>query len=849
MTELSYEQLVSIEVRQEKYCRNNETTKEEIFDRVSKHIASVEKNEQDKIYWQREFRDNFDIGAIGGGRIMATAGSDVGASLINCFVQPIADSIALPDENGYPGIYMALKDAAETMRRGGGVGYDFSLIRPKFSQVKGTSSFASGPCSYINVFDKSCETVESAGSRRGAQLAALKVTHPDIEEYIVAKREEKRWNNFNVSVMVSDKFMEAVKNNEKWELVHKAEPSDYLKEKSNCYKREDGLWVYKVVQAADLWQTIMKSNYDFAEPGILFYDNINGDNNLRYVETIDATNPCGEQPLPPYGCCDLGPIILTNFVSNPFTNNAAINYILLQKSVSTHVRFLDNVLDATYWPLQEQKEEAMSKRRIGLGFTGLGNALSMLGLPYNTKEARETASNIAEIMRNTAYATSIELAKEKGSFPLFDAEKYLEEGTFASRLPDHLKDKIRKYGIRNSHLLSIAPTGTVSLAFADNASNGIEPPYSLAYTRKKRLDIGGHKEYIVLDHSLREYLKFLPDKDRVKLMLQALVTGKKEFVYNNNVYKIKDQLPASIVTALEISAEDHLLMMKAVQPYIDSAISKTINVPANYPFEDFKQIYEKAHEYKLKGVATYRPNSVLGSVLSEIKQDDKTEEVKKYDPAKDYNNFMETEYDKRPIGRLTGCSDQYTYYNSEGEIKFYVGVSFIQKQININDNTSMLVKRPIEIFINSEMNVGNEWSKLLGITMSQWARNGINKLAKFLKTCQKMKSDRGSIRFGFILKPDGSKAARFHGSDIGVMAFAIQDLLFTEGILDKHGNPVKYEDLFINDNESNVSDSSDITTEEVQATGSICTECGAPSVIKKDGCKFCTNCGAEGSCG
>ncbi len=558
------DQAISSEVLLEKYAKGDEKNVVDVRMRVAHALASAEKKSE-RVYWERAYFAAMEAGFIPAGRINSAAGTALQATLINCFVQPVGDAIS-GESDGKPGIYVALEEAAETMRRGGGVGYDFSTIRPKGALVKGTQSRASGPVSYMRVFDRSCETVESAGSRRGAQMGVMRCDHPDIELFIHAK-DQGDLKNFNISIGVTDAFMQAVE----------------------ADADGDGMWVYKKFRARDLWTQIMASTYDHAEPGILFLDRINRDNNLYYCENIEATNPCGEQPLPPYGCCCLGSVNLTRFVRQAFGEAANFDFDGLARVLPVCVRALDNVLDLTAWPLEKQRVEAHNKRRVGLGFTGLGDTLVMLGLRYDMPEALAFSTQVAEFMRDHAYLASVELARERGAFPLFNADLYLSGGSFASRLPSSIKDAIRAHGMRNSHLLSIAPTGTISLAFADNASNGIEPPFSWAYTRKKREADGGWKEYQVEDHAWRLYRE-----------------------QGGDIAK----MPAAFVTALEISATAHMNAVAAVAPYVDSAISKTVNVPVDYPYTEFEGLYFAAWKAGLKGLATYRPNAVLGSVLS-----------------------------------------------------------------------------------------------------------------------------------------------------------------------------------------------------------------------------------------
>jgi ribonucleoside-diphosphate reductase alpha chain len=804
-------QSISSDVLSEKYFKGSESSAEEIYQRVAGALASVESTDHE--LWRERFLANLRLGAIGAGRIMSAAGTDLEATLINCFVQPVGDSIQGVDKDGYPGIYEALREAAETMRRGGGVGYDFSRIRPRGAAVRTTHSLASGPCSYMNVFDQSCGTVESAGSRRGAQMGVLRIDHPDILEFVGAKRTPGRWNNFNVSVAVPDAFMRAVTDDLDWPLLHPAAASESLIA-AGAHQRADGQWVYRSVKARELWDTVMRSAYDYAEPGILFIDRINADNNLRYCEHIAATNPCGEQPLPSYGCCDLGPVILSNFVHHPFgiSGTPSFDFAAFSQSVELQVRALDNVLDLTYWPLPEQRAEAHDKRRIGVGFTALGSTLLMLKLHYDSDAAREMAAQIARQMRDSAYRASISLAKEKGQFKRFDADGYLTEGTFASRLPSDIQQDIRRFGIRNSHLLSIAPTGTVSLAFADNASNGIEPSFSWTYQRKKRAADGSFQSYLVEDHGWRLYRALGGDT--------AI-------------------LPDYFVSALELASHGHVAMMQAVQPFIDTSISKTVNVPQHETYDGFKDLYRMAFDAGLKGLATFRPNDILGSILAPATADsDASDVADQVDgskvPISSASDPMREVIASRPRGALAAVAEKIEYWTQEGHRTLYLIVSFLP--VAAHDGST--VERAIEFFMPVGQSAeSQQWITASMRLLSLAARGGF--LERALSDMRKVAWDRGPVRLGTYQKENGTLVPRWHDSEVSAIAYAVQNIIAS------HAAP----ELPLSQPVSLFSEAAVPASSPMILKGKKCPECGAHAVIRKDGCDHCTQCGFMGSCG
>ena len=560
-----------------------ERTVEDTWRRVAGALSAAEGS--DASVWQRRFLSILkDFRFLPGGRILAGAGTARYVTLFNCFVMGIiGDSI--------PGIFGALQEGAITMQQGGGIGCDFSTLRPRGTRAKGVGSVASGPVSFMRVWDAMCGTILSTGARRGAMMATLSCSHPDIEEFISAKHAPGELRRFNLSVEITDAFMRAVRAGNDWPLMFPAGELDGVGEFVVArWPGHIGTIPCRVLQrvpARRIWELILRSTYDYAEPGILFIDRINEFNNLWYREEITSTNPCGEIPLPPYGACDLGSINLTRFVVSPFTPEAHFDEPAIERTATVAVRLLDNVIDVSRFPLPQQAESARGSRRVGLGITGLGDALVMLGLTYGDERSLAVARDVMRVLCHAAYRASIGLAQEKGSFPYFDRDKFLE-GKFIRQLPAGIQEEIASHGIRNSHLLAIAPTGTISL-LADNVSSGLEPIFAAEYARDVLDANGKPQKFQLTDYALA-------------LWRRPVGAG---------------PFPSNFITATELDAGAHLDMQAALQPFVDNSISKTINVPREYPFSQFQRIYDLAYDRGLKGCTTFRPNPVTGTVLSE----------------------------------------------------------------------------------------------------------------------------------------------------------------------------------------------------------------------------------------
>ena len=624
-------------------------TVEDSWRRIARSLAAVETASAD---WEPKFYEALsDFKFLPAGRITAGAGTERSVTLFNCFVMG-----TIPDSMG--GIFDMLKEAALTMQQGGGIGYDFSTIRPKGAKVKGVAADASGPLSFMDVWDAMCRTIMSAGSRRGAMMATMRCDHPDILDFITAKRDPARLRMFNVSVLVTDAFMAAVKADEPWDLVFEGQ-------------------VYHTLRAVELWDQIMNSTFEFAEPGVIFIDRINQANNLNYCETIAATNPCGEQPLPPYGACLLGSINMARLVSDPFGDQAQLDDAVLADLVATAVRMMDNVVDASRFPLAAQQREAEAKRRIGLGVTGLADALLMVGLRYGSVEAAAQTEAWMHQIARAAYLASVELAKEKGEFPLFDAEGYLASGAMEQMDAD-VRDAIAENGIRNALLTSIAPTGTISL-YAGNVSSGIEPVFAYAYTRKVLQKDGTRSEEEVIDYAVQMWREKMGDAE----------------------------LPDYFVNAQTLAPLEHVRMQAAAQKWIDSSISKTINCPEDISFEAFKDVYMAAWDQGCKGCTTYRPNAVTGSVLSVSEEGEKTPEA---------DTGADVVYISEPLSRPEALEGQtYKVKWPDSEHALYITVN----DLLLNGN-----RRPFEVFINSKNMEHFAWTVALTRMISAVFRRG-----------------------------------------------------------------------------------------------------------------------------
>jgi len=726
-------------------------TVEDTWRRIAASLAQVEDEPK---AWEAEFYDALaDFKYLPAGRITAGAGTARSVTLFNCFVMG-----TIPDSMG--GIFDMLKEAALTMQQGGGIGYDFSTIRPKGAGVKGVAADASGPLSFMDVWDAMCRTIMSAGSRRGAMMATMRCDHPDVEEFITAKSDPARLRMFNMSVLITDPFMEAIKADGTWDLVF------------------DGQ-VHRTVQARALWDAIMKSTYDYAEPGVIFIDRINQMNNLNYCETIAATNPCGEQPLPPYGACLLGSINLARLVKDPFEDGAALNEAALTDLVGTAVRMMDNVVDASRFPLAAQQAEAQAKRRIGLGVTGLADALLMVGLRYGSQEAATQTDDWMHQIARAAYLASVELAKEKGAFPLFDADEYLASGAM-QHMDEDVRDAIRQNGIRNALLTSIAPTGTISL-YAGNVSSGIEPVFAYAYTRKVLQKDGSRTEEEVVDYAVKLWRDLKGDTP----------------------------LPDYFVNAQTLAPLDHVRMQGAAQKWIDSSISKTINCPEDISFDDFKEVYMAAWDQGCKGCTTYRPNDVTGSVLS-VSQEASPSEVP--DQVRDEGDGAEVVYMSEPLDRpqeLEGATYKLKWPDSEHAI-----------YITVNDLVIAGHRRPFEVFINSKNMEHFAWTVALTRMISAVFRRGgdVSFVVEELKA---------------VFDPRGGAwmQGKYVPSILAAIGGVIEKHMISIGFLAGEGMGLKADPQ------------AEVVAINGAPRGKACSSCGSYDLRMIEGCMTCGSCG------
>ena len=725
--------------------------------RVATALAAPER---DPAAWAPKFEAALaDYRFLPAGRILAGAGTGRTVTLHNCFVMG-----TIGDDMG--SIFAHLREAALTMQQSGGIGYDFSTLRPKGAPVKGVGADASGPLSFMEVWDSMCRTIMSAGSRRGAMMATLRCDHPDIEDFITAKQIQGRLTNFNISVLATDAFMAAVKNDQDWRL-------------------QFGGKIYRTVKARALWDKIMHATYDYAEPGVIFIDRINARNNLYYCENIAATNPCGEQPLPPYGTCLLGSINMPRLVKAPFTPDAKLDEAALTDLVSTAVRMMDNVIEASRYPVDEQRREAEQKRRIGLGITGLADALIMCGLRYGSPEAVAMTRAWMATFRDAAYNASVDLAAEKGPFPLFNRDAYLAGETIRG-LPQSIRDRIAKHGIRNALVTSIAPTGTISL-FADNVSSGLEPVFSFSYTRHVTQRDGSKRAEEVSDYAYRLFRDLKgPDAP----------------------------LPEYFVDAQSLAPADHLVTQAAVQDYIDSSISKTINVPEDFPFSAFADVYMKAYDMGCKGCTTYRPSPVRGAVL-EVKKDKK-------EPAP----TIAVEDTTTPLARpetLPGLTYKLRWPESDHAI--YITVN----DIMVEDSKGRGQRRPFEVFINSKNMEHYAWTVALTRMISAVFRRGgdVGFVVEELKA---------------VFDPRGGQwmNGRYVPSLLAAIGDVIEQHMVEIGFL-PDTSPRSKGDKVVNLKDAQKDGPKDAPARDKRFRA--CPKCGTYALLRQEGCDSCTSCG------
>lgn len=735
--------------------------------RIANALAQAEKPEQQK-FWAGKFHhilQNFDF--LNAGRITAGAGSNRNVTLSNCFTM---DTIG--DDLG--DIYRNLREAALTMKEGGGIGYDFSTLRPSGALVKGVSADSSGPIAFMDNWNSMCYTIMSAGGRRGAMMATMRCDHPDVYNFIAAKSDPTRLRHFNMSILVTDDFMEAVKNDWAWHLK---------------FGKGSEEKIYDIVSARHLWNTMMQATYDYAEPGVIFIDRINRDHNIGYLETIATTNPCGEKPMGPYASCLLSSANLSQFVVDPFRSTSHLDLRRLLQTVSVGIRMMDNVVDVGRFPLKEQLAKAKSDRQLGLGVTGFADMLAMLGIRYGSDEAAEYAQELMKQIHISAYKTSIALALEKGPFPSFRADGFLREGTAASRLPADMQDDIIKYGIRNALLTSIAPTGTISL-YANNVASGIEPTFAHEFTRNVTQK----------------------DGTRVGQRVVSYTKAKWEQIHGEGT-----PMPDYCVTTADLTPSEHIKMQAAVQKWVDSSISKTVNVPEDIPFDEFTNVYMEAYDSGCKGCTTYRPNSITGSILT-IDEPEKDEEQRCAECNCEHGgtdcNWIATPTFE-PLERpdfLEGSTYKLKWPGDEHAI-----------YVTINDAMVAQQAVPFEIFINSKNMEHHQWVSALTRMISAVFRRGgdVSFVVEELKA---------------VFDPNGGMfyKQRFVPSIIAAIGGVIEEHLKRTG--------------YIKRSETAIPVPKEVKMTSVKPTGPYCPKCKSVNYVMSGGCATCMDCG-HSKCG